>query len=286
MSTELAIEGRGVVRDRGRFRLGPVDLTLPRGQVMGLVGPNGSGKTTLIKAILGMTALDAGTLSVLGTAPERAKGSVCAVLDAKFFVPGWSVAQAVRAIRPFYPNWDQNYAESLLARFTLDPDAKVKELSHGEGNKLALVLALAPLPELAVLDEPTSGLDPLTREEVMQVIRDYMARRDSSVLFSTHIPADLGGIADQLVAVRAGRVVYSGHMDALTEVFFAVRGTNDDLLPLRDRLIGARSTTTNFEAIVRAVDSGGLPSSVLVEEASIDDVVKALAVPVTEGIAR
>jgi len=253
---------------------------------MGLVGPNGSGKTTLIKAILGMTALDAGTLSVLGTAPERAKGSVCAVLDAKFLVPGWSVAQAVRAIRPFYPNWDQNYAESLLARFTLDPDAKVKELSHGEGNKLALVLALAPLPELAVLDEPTSGLDPLTREEVMQVIRDYMARRDSSVLFSTHIPADLGGIADQLVVVRAGRVVYSGHMDALTEVFFAVRGTNDDLLPLRDRLIGARSTTTNFEAIVRAVDSGGLPSSVLVEEASIDDVVKALAVPVTEGIAR
>lgn len=286
MSVEYAIEGRGVVRDRGRFRLGPVDILLPRGQVMGLVGPNGSGKTTLIKAILGMTSIDAGTLSVLGTDPEHAKASVGAVLDADYLVPGWSIEQAIRAVRPFYPNWDQDYAEHLLHQFRLDPSARVKELSSGEGNKLALLLALSPRPELAVLDEPTSGLDPLTREEVMQVLRAYMAEKDSSILFSTHIPADLGGVADQLLAVRDGRVAYAGEMDALTEEFFAVRGTNDDLPPIRDRLIGARSTLTNFEAVVRATDSGGLPASVLVEEASIDDVVKALAVPLTQGATK
>ena len=286
MSIEYAIEGRGVVRDRGRFRLGPVDILLPRGQVMGLVGPNGSGKTTLIKAILGMTSIDAGTLAVLGTDPERAKATVCAVLDANYLVPGWSIRQAIRAVRPFYPNWDQDYAEHLLHQFRLDPTARVKELSSGEGNKLALVLALSPRPELAVLDEPTSGLDPLTREEVMQVLRAYMAEQDSSILFSTHIPADLAGVADQLLAVRDGRVAYAGEMDALTEEFFAVRGANDDLPPIRDRLIGARCTRTNFEAVVRATDSGGLPASVLVEEANIDDVVKALAVPVAEGAIR
>ncbi len=283
MSVEYAIEGRGVVRERGRFRLGPADVLLPRGQVMGLVGPNGSGKTTLIKTILGMTSIDAGTLTVLGTDPERAKAAVGAVLDANYLVPGWTIGQATRAVRPFYPNWDQDYAEQLLHQFRLDPTALVKELSSGEGRKIALVLALSPRPELAVLDEPTSGLDPLTREEVMQVLRAYMAEQDCSILFSTHIPADLAGVADQLLAVRDGRVAYAGEMDALTEEFFAVRGANDELPLIRDRLIGARSTRTNFEAVVRATDSGGLPASVLVEEASIDDVVKALAVPVTEG---
>lgn len=120
----------------------------------------------------------------------------------------------------------------------------------------------------------------------MQVLRAYMAEQDSSILFSTHIPADLAGVADQLLAVRDGRVAYAGEMDDLTEEFFAVRGTNDDLPPIRDRLIGARSTLTNFEAVVRATDSGGLPASVLVEEASIDDVVKALAVPLKQGATK
>ena len=103
MNTDYAIEARGLVRDRGRFRLGPLDVLLPRGQVMGLVGPNGSGKTTLIKIILGMTRADAGTLRVLGSDAQGAKGAVCAVLDANYLVPGWRVRQAVRAVRAFYP---------------------------------------------------------------------------------------------------------------------------------------------------------------------------------------
>lgn len=281
--SQYAIEGRGIIKDRERFRLGPVDILLPRGQVMGLVGPNGSGKTTLIKAVLDMVRIDAGTLQVLGTDPEHAKGAVSAVLGADHLVPGWSVAQAVHAIRPFYPAWDQGYADRLLDKFRLDLRAKVKELSSGEASKLALVLALAPGSELVVLDEPTSGLDPLTREAVTQVIHAYLAAHHGSVLFSTHIPADLAGIADQLLALRGGRVVFTGQMGSLTEQFFAVRGSNDDLPEIRQRLIGARSTRTNFEAIIPADQCGGLPSNVLVEQASVDDAVKALAVPVTEG---
>lgn len=280
MGIEYAVEGRAVVRNRGRFVLGPVDVLLPRGEVMGLVGPNGSGKTTLLKAILGLARPDGGTLEVLGATPERARAYVGAALDAPYLVPEWTVRDACLAVRRFYPNWDQEFADSLAHQFQLDPSAKVKELSSGEASKLRILLALASQPELVVLDEPTSGLDPLAREQVMQTIRAYLADHDSSVLFSTHIPVDLAGIADQLLAVRQGRVAYAGEMDLLTERYAAVRGSNDDLEPIGERLIGVRSTTTNFDAVIPIERIGGLPASVVVEEASIDDIVKALAVPI------
>lgn len=283
MSVEYAVEGRALVRNRGRFVLGPVDVLLPRGEVMGLVGPNGSGKTTLIKAILGLAHPDAGTLGVLGTSPERARAYVGAALDAQYLVPEWTVRNACHAVRRFYPRWDQNYADALVHQFQLDPAAKVKELSSGEGSKLRIVLALSSLPELVVLDEPTSGLDPLAREQVMHTIRSYLADHDGSVLFSTHIPADLAGIADQLLAIRQGRVAYAGEMDLLTERYAAVRGSNIDLDAVCDRLIGIRRTATNFDAVIRADHIGGLPASMVVEEASIDDIVKALAVPINNG---
>ncbi|WP_448233139.1 ATP-binding cassette domain-containing protein [Microbacterium lacticum] len=280
MGIEYAVEGRAVVRNRGRFVLGPVNVLLPRGEVMGLVGPNGSGKTTLLKAILGLARPDAGSLEVLGTTPERARAHVGAALDAPYLVPEWTIRDACLAVRRFYPNWDQEFADFLAHQFQLDPSAKVKELSSGEASKLRILLALAHQPELVVLDEPTSGLDPLAREQIMQTIRAYLADHDSSVLFSTHIPVDLAGIADQLLAVRQGRVAYAGEMDLLTERYAAVRGSNDDLEPIGDRLIGLRSTATNFDAVIPADRIGGLPASVVVEEASIDDIVKALAVPI------
>jgi len=284
VTEDYAIEGRAVTKSRGSFRLGPIDLSLPRGQVLGLVGPNGSGKTTLIKSILGMVRLDSGSLRVAGGTPDGTPGTVCAVLDAKYLVPGWSVNQALAAVSAFYPDWDRGYEDHLVRKFAINRTTKIRSLSSGETKKLALVLALAPRPELAVLDEPTSGIDPLAREEIVGVLREYLAEREgSSILLSTHIPADLVGIADQILAIRGGQVAFVGDMDTLTEEFFAVRGTNEHLAVVEHTLIGVRSTRTNFEAVVRASDSGGFPREVVIEPASVDDIVKALAVSTHEG---
>ncbi len=283
MTTPVAAQLRGLVKDRGRFRLGPVDLTLPYGYVTALLGANGSGKTTLIKILLGLIAPAGGDVTILGADPQTLPAGVRAVLDTSYFVPDWRVGEALRALRPTADAWDDALARQLVERFDLPWEGRIKELSRGEASKLKLTVALAARPQLLILDEPTSGLDPLAREQVLQVIREFMVDPTHSVLFSTHIPSDMPGLADQVVALRQGQVVLDRPMDQLTDDFFAVRGVREDLDHLPDVLIGVRRTATNFTAIVAADQTAGLPPSVLVEAADVDDVAKALAVPV-EGI--
>lgn len=280
-----AIHTRGLLKDRGRFRLGPLDIDLPCGQVLGLVGPNGSGKTTLIKLLLGMIATDAGEAAVLGSAPGSLKEHVCAALDADYLLPDWTVQQVYAAVRRFYPRWNQVLAGELLEQFHIPVKAKVKELSRGETSKLKLLLALAPAPELLILDEPTSGLDPLAREEILRVIREFMLDESHSVLLSTHIPSDLSTIADSILVLREGSVAHQGPMDEFTESYFAVHGANSDLPEIGDQLIGTRRTASNFTAVVRADQTAGLPASVVVEQANVDDIVKALAVTTAQAAA-
>lgn len=270
---------RGIVKDRGRFRLGPLNLTFARGEVTALVGPNGSGKTTLLKILLGLVAPDGGQAEVLGQSPDLLPVKVGAVLDTGYLVPDWRVDQACAAVAGAGPDWDDALAADLVGRFGVPPRAKVKELSRGEGSKLKLALALATGPELLILDEPTSGLDPLAREQVLQVIREFMVDESHTVLFSTHIPTDLPGIADQLVALRQGAVVEDCRMDELDERYFSVRGVVSDLPSSSGVLVGVRRTATNFTAVVPSGHTAGLPSGLVVEEATIDDIAKALAVP-------
>lgn len=278
---DLAITAHGATKNFGRFTLGPLTFGLHSGEVTALVGPNGAGKTTLIKALLGQIALTSGSLVVDGVAPGK-PARVAAVVDSPYLIPEWSIREAMSAIRSFYATWDDNLAQSLLLRFHLGPASKVKQLSRGEGNKFKLLLALAAQPHLLVLDEPTSGLDPLAREEILDVLREYMVEATHAILFSTHIPADLGTIADRILVIREGQFVFDGSMDSLTESYFSVKGSITDLPPIRGQLIGVRATATTFSAVVEARNTAGIPPTVVIEEASIDDVVKALAVTPAE----
>ncbi|HAM45831.1 MAG TPA: hypothetical protein DCM67_12525, partial [Propionibacteriaceae bacterium] len=167
LTTQLApgaISTSGLVRDFGRFRLGPLDLTIPVGYVTGLVGANGAGKTTLLKLLLGLQHADSGSMFLLGEPASEANPAVRedlgVVLDAPFVLPDWTVSKTGRATAPFYSRWDADLFAALVERFHLAPKATVKSLSRGEGTKLMLALALAHQPRLLLLDEPTSGLDP------------------------------------------------------------------------------------------------------------------------------
>lgn len=232
------IEVRGLAKHYEGFALEGIDLTVPAGAVVGLVGGNGAGKTTTIKAILGMIAPDAGSVSLMGVdsarASERemacARGRVGAVFDSCAFPDDVSAAQAGRVMSCCYPKWDAELFARLLAEAGIAPDKRVKDLSRGMGMRLSLATALAHRPAVLVLDEATAGLDPLARDEALDALRAFMAEgEDRGILMSSHITSDLEKIADYIVCIDGGRVRFSCEMGVITEKAGVVRCAAADM---------------------------------------------------------
>ncbi|AIZ14694.1 MULTISPECIES: ABC transporter ATP-binding protein [Bifidobacterium] len=278
----LALSVTGLTKhyDSG-FTLDDVTFDLPSGYIMGLVGPNGAGKSTLIKLILNMTTRDAGRIEVLGldamANEERAKEQMGVVLDSSYFIEYMTVDAVERTSSPMYPLWDHNLFDAYLRRFGLGRNKKIKDLSRGMQMKLMLAVALSHDAKLLILDEPTSGLDVLSRDELMDILSDYVADGGHSVIFSTHITADLERCADFLAYITNGMLYYSGPKDEFEDAFRLVKGGPDELTDgLQRAMVGIRTYATGFDALVRTQDIPhiGGTDGLLTQHASIEDVIR------------
>lgn len=276
----LSVTGLTKHYDSG-FTLDDVTFNLPSGYIMGLVGPNGAGKSTLIKLILNMTTRDAGRIEVLGldamADEERAKEQLGVVLDSSYFIEYMTVDAVERTSSPMYPLWDHNLFDAYLRRFGLGRNKKIKDLSRGMQMKLMLAVALSHDAKLLILDEPTSGLDVLSRDELMDILSDYVADGGHSVIFSTHITADLERCADFLAYITNGMLYYSGPKDEFEDAFRLVKGGPDELTDgLRRAMVGIRTYATGFDALVRTQDIPhiGDTDGLLTQHASIEDVIR------------
>ena len=272
-----ALSVTGLCKSYPGFALRDVSFSLPEGYIMGFVGRNGAGKTTTIKCVLDMLAPDAGRVEVLGRDADgddvTVKQDVGVVFDQPFYPGAWTVAQVGQALRPFYGGWDPALFTRYVNRFDLPPGKKVRELSHGMGMKLMLAAALSHHARLLILDEPTSGLDPVARDDLLDVLADYIAGGDMSVLFSTHITSDLERIADYITLIDAGRVVFTGVKDDLADTYRMIHGGPSQLTDeTRHRSIGLRQTDVGFSALLRSADTASLSPSISQEAPSIDDV--------------
>lgn len=276
----LSVTGLTKHYDSG-FTLDDVTFDLPSGYIMGLVGPNGAGKSTLIKLILNMTTRDAGRIEVLGldamADEERAKEQLGVVLDSSYFIEYMTVDAVERTSSPMYPLWDHNLFDAYLRRFGLGRNKKIKDLSRGMQMKLMLAVALSHDAKLLILDEPTSGLDVLSRDELMDILSDYVADGEHSVIFSTHITADLERCADFLAYITNGMLYYSGPKDEFEDAFRLVKGGPDELTDgLQRAMVGIRTYATGFDALVRTQDIPhiGGTDGLLTQHASIEDVIR------------
>jgi ABC-2 type transport system ATP-binding protein len=287
VSADLAFALRGVGATAGpRFALRDVSFELPTGYVMGLIGANGAGKTTIIRCLLGMRPIDTGQIELLGhrvPGPVALRQDVGVVLDHTYLVGDWRLAEVERTLRPFYDRWDGGRYRELLGEFGLDPRARVKDLSRGMAMKLMIAVALSHRARLLVFDEPTSGLDPVARDELVGIVGDFLVDEGHSVLFSTHITADLDRIGDYVTLIHGGRIVRSGPKDDVLEAYRVVRGGPDDLSGLVGvELIGLRRTATGAQALVPADEAALLGGHVLVEAPTLED----LAVHIGAGAPR
>ena len=210
---DVAIELREVTKKYRYFTLDKISLTLPSGQIMGLIGANGAGKSTTIRVLMGLVHQDSGKVRVLGhNMPSQqvaAKREIGFVSEDMRLYEGMTVAWHMDFVRSIYPNWDAAYAQVLIKRFGLRADQKIKGMSHGERVKSALLLALARKPKLLVLDEPTTGLDPVARHEVLRELSHVMVDEGRSILFSSHNTRDVEQISDQITFIDRGRIIDS-----------------------------------------------------------------------------
>ena len=213
------IEGVGLTKRYDDFTLDRVDLCVPAGYVVGLIGSNGAGKTTAIKALLGLIHLDAGEVRVFDEKPKGSswKERVGVVFDTCSFVPTMRVRDVAGLGKPAYANWDESEFERLMSLFGISLDKQIVDLSRGMGMKLSLAFALAHKPDLLILDEPTAGLDPIARDEALDYLREFMGTEGRGILISSHITSDLEKIADQIVCIDGGRVVFSQSKDDICD---------------------------------------------------------------------
>lgn len=212
----------------GKPVLDGVDLQVPQGQIVGLLGRNGVGKTTLIDCALGLRETDRGDIRVFGQAPTAMDAGVKAKIG---YVPQeadlfeWmSVEDMLCFFRAFYPRWNDDKVRNLLDRWSLRPAAIIGKLSGGEKQRLSIVRALAHDPELLVLDEPVASLDPAGRREFLRELIDATLVRGTTVLFSTHILTDLERVAVNVAFMRDGKIALQADLDEIAEDCVRIAG--------------------------------------------------------------
>lgn len=215
-----------------------LDLDVERGTVYGLLGRNGAGKTTAIRILLGLLYPTRGSSRVLDLDSQRCDLppdlQVGYVAEGQKLYPWMSVAESAWFSSNFYPDWDRAHAESLLARFELDPGKKVRELSRGMVGKLCLALALAHRPKIMVLDEPTAGLDAIVRREFLESLVEFVEQEGMTVLIASHMLNDLERIVDHIGFLDRGRIKISGSLERIRTSFRKVKLSG--VTPENDRL--------------------------------------------------
>ncbi len=287
-ATIPALELRGVTkRYRDKAVLEGLDLLIPAGSVVGLLGKNGAGKTTLLKAALGLIKPDAGAATLLGenawTLSAATKARLGYVPQMVTLYPWMRVRQVIDYTAAFYPRWNMAFVWQLVKDWQLSPDDKVANLSVGTLQKLAIILALGPEPDLLVLDEPAASLDPAARRDFLKALLDIAVNGTRTIVFSTHITSDLERVADRVAILRGGTIAYHGELDELKDAVKRLHVTSSrPLSPASFNVPGAmRLRVEGNEALVsvRAASDEVLESirkdydaSVRVEDLNLEDI--------------
>ena len=253
------LEATGLTKSFPSFTLKDVSFDVQPGCITGFIGRNGAGKTTTLKLILALSRADRGEVRLFGkdmrTSEVECKREVGAVFGGFEYYPDKKLEAIKRVYSPFYPKWNDETYRAYLRRFEIDEKKRVKELSAGMKVKFALTLALSHDARLLMLDEPTSGLDPVSREELMDIFREYVSGGERSILFSTHITSDLDKCADHIVYIKGGEIAMTGDREEIIGAYRLVQGGLDALSPrLEAALVGKKTTPFGFTGLIRESD--------------------------------
>jgi ABC-2 type transport system ATP-binding protein len=219
--SENILEIRELSKDYGDFVLDKISFSLPRGVIMGLIGENGAGKSTTINCILNEIQKSSGTIRIFGkdhsTDEIEIKDKLGVVFDENHFPDIFTPEEIGKFMSGIYSAWEWQLYHHFLEKFELPKDKKIKDFSKGMKVKLAFAVALSHNAELLILDEATSGLDPIIRDDVLDMLIDFVQDESHSVLVSSHITSDLEKVADYITFIHKGKLIFTQDKDTLID---------------------------------------------------------------------
>lgn len=250
-----ALEIRDLCKSYKEFELSHINLTLPMGCIMGLVGENGAGKSTTIKLILNAIKRDNGTITILGKDNrenfELTKEDIGVVLDEVGYPECLTAKQVGQIMKNIYHNWDAKAFDEYLNKLKVPTNKQFKDFSKGMKMKLGITVALSHNAKLLILDEATSGLDPVVRDEVLDVFSEFTRDENHAVLISSHIVSDLEKICDYIAFMHEGKLMLCEEKDLLKEQYGIIRCSEEMIESIADEaVIGKKVSSYGVEAIV------------------------------------
>ena len=243
---------------KGTDVLAGVTFSIESGQVVGLLGKNGAGKTTLLRIAMGMIDPQQGSVEIFGLDPRahplEVKSRIGYVSEEQILPIYLRVDQVIALHKGVFPTWDDDLARSMIDRFSIPGQQKIKTLSKGQARQVALLCAVAHRPELLILDEPAGGLDPAARREFLETSIQLLNETGTTILFSSHYMSDVERLADRIVMIHDGKVLIDTELDELRENYSLAlvppngQVSRDDLVKL-ETCIGVRDRADGLHAI-------------------------------------
>lgn len=253
--SKYAIEIKDLVKTFDSFKLGPINLSIPKGTIVGYIGQNGAGKSTTIKLLLGLLRKNSGEIRILDEENPyniEIKDRIGVVFDDLLVPEEMTLVDVEKFCSRVYSKWDKNLFYELIGKFNLPQKKIIKNYSRGMKMKLSMGVALSHNAELLILDEATSGLDPIVREEILDLLLDFMQDENHTILISSHILSDLEKVADYIAFIHDGKILFMETKDELKENYGVCTLSNEEVNNIDERaIIGRRVHSFGQELLVK-----------------------------------
>lgn len=271
--SDYAIEVKNLVKKFDGFILGPIDFGIPKGTIVGYIGQNGAGKSTTIKLLLGLLNKDSGEIKILGesdTGSIKLKDRIGIVFDDLLVPEEMTLTDVERFCSGVYSKWDKEIFSGFIKKFNLPVKQIIKNYSRGMKMKLSMAVALAHNAELLILDEATSGLDPIVREEILDMLLEFMQDENHTILISSHILSDLEKVADYIAFIDAGKILFVEEKDELKENYGLCTLSNEEVDGIDEKaIVGRRVHSFGQELLVKRSLA---PAGMKLQKPSIEDI--------------
>ncbi len=225
----MNIEVINLNKDFKDFKLDNINIQIPKGKIVGLIGENGAGKTTLLKCILGAMYPTSGTIKLFDSSNKSIlKDDIGVVFDDSFIIETYTCIDINLIMKNIYKNWDSKAFYKYLKEYKINPRKELRKLSTGMKKKVEIITALSHHPKILILDEPTSGLDPIIRSEILDIFKSFVDNGKNSILLSTHITSDLEHIADDVIFISNGKIIFDKPLSIIKNNYIVLELTKEE----------------------------------------------------------